>query len=301
MRGQEGHPSRLALLGCLASLCVASVKGFATQTAWTTQTLESISLADNPSPQGPISEQERPTTTHGITEDAPYFVSPPLSSVRTRLGRPAVLTCVVKHLGNRQVSWIRGRDLHVLSYGQVTFSSDARLSVSHSEDSWTLTIKFSQPRDAGAYSCQVNTQPPQAVWYNLTVIEARANILGKETLYLQSGSTISLQCVIKEQLAIPGLVLWYQDDHLVERQSSRIKVTTRVTNVTTSTLTVEAARLQDSGNYSCWPSAGRPDSVLVHVIQGDPPAAMQHGSSAPGACPFLLVPMILTSLMFLLT
>ncbi|XP_063875564.1 uncharacterized protein LOC135108452 isoform X2 [Scylla paramamosain] len=207
MRGQEGHPSRLALLGCLASLCVASVKGFATQTAWTTQTLESISLADNPSPQGPISEQERPTTTHGITEDAPYFVSPPLSSVRTRLGRPAVLTCVVKHLGNRQVSWIRGRDLHVLSYGQVTFSSDARLSVSHSEDSWTLTIKFSQPRDAGAYSCQVNTQPPQAVWYNLTVIEARANILGKETLYLQSGSTISLQCVIKEQLAIPVSVL----------------------------------------------------------------------------------------------
>ncbi|MPC41045.1 hypothetical protein E2C01_034626 [Portunus trituberculatus] len=247
---------------------VASVESFTTQTAWTTHTSESISLADNPSPQGPISEEERPTTTHGITEDAPYFVSPPLSTVRTRLGRPAVLTCVVKHIGNRQVSWIRGRDLHVLSSGQITFSSDARLSVAHSQDSWTLTIKFSQPRDAGTYSCQINTQPPQAVWYNLTVI---------------------------------GLVLWYQDDHLVERQSSRIKVTTKVTNVTTSTLTVEAARLRDSGNYSCWPSAGRPDSVLVHVIQGDPPAAMQHGSSAPGACPFLLVPMILTSLMFLLT
>lgn len=66
-----------------------------------------------------------------------------------------------------------------------------------------------------------------------------------------------------------GLVLWYQDDRLVERQSSRVKVVTQVTNVTISTLTVTAATLQDSGNYSCWPSAGRPDSVLVHVIQGE--------------------------------
>ena len=66
-----------------------------------------------------------------------------------------------------------------------------------------------------------------------------------------------------------GLVLWYQDDRLVERQSARVKVATRVTNVTTSTLTVEAATLRDSGNYSCWPSAGRADSVFVHVIQGE--------------------------------
>ncbi|KAK8387919.1 hypothetical protein O3P69_020074 [Scylla paramamosain] len=246
------------------------------------------------------------STTNNAAETAedsqdPKILTPRSTHVSTRVGQAATFNCVVRHLGNRQVSWIRGRDLHVLSSGQVTFSSDARLSVSHSEDSWTLTIKFSQPRDAGTYSCQVNTQPPQAVWYNLTVIEARANILGKEIIYLQSGSTVSLVCVIKEQLVIPGLVLWYQDDRLVERQSSRVKVSTTVTNVTTSTLTVEAARLQDSGNYSCWPSAGRPDSVLVHVIQGDPPAAMQHGSSAPGACPLLLVPMALTSLMFLLT
>ena len=34
--------------------------------------------------------------------------------------------------------------------------------------------------------------------------EARANILGKETRYVQSGSTVALECVIKEQLAIPG-------------------------------------------------------------------------------------------------
>lgn len=242
-----------------------------------------------------------PATAEENYLEEPAILTPAETYVSTRAGQAATLTCVVKHLGNRQVSWIRGRDLHVLSSGQVTFSSDARISVSHSGDEWTLTIKFSQPRDGGTYSCQVNTQPPIAVWYNLTVIEARASILGKETLYVQSGSTVSLECVIKEQLVIPGLVLWYQDDRLVERQSSRVKVVTKVTNVTISTLTVTSATLQDSGNYSCWPSAGRPDSVRVHVIQGDPPAAMQHGSSAPGGCPLLLVPMALTSLMFILT
>lgn len=84
-------------------------------------------------------------------------------------------------------------------------------------------------------------------------------------------------------MLLPGLVLWYQDDRLVERQSSRVKVVTKVTNVTTSTLTVAAATLQDSGNYSCFPSAGRPDSVLVHVIQGK-------------ALPFTLLPLLLSAL-----
>ncbi|XP_066943911.1 lachesin-like [Macrobrachium rosenbergii] len=233
--------------------------------------------------------------------EGPYFVIPQITEITTRAGQAATLTCIVKQLGDKQVSWIRGRDLHVLSSGQVAFSSDSRVSVAHVGDSWTLTIKYTQPRDAGQYSCQVNTQPRIATWYNLTVIEARANIQGKETLYVQSGSTVTLECVIKEELVIPGLVLWYQDDRLVERESGRVKVVTKVANVTTSTLTVAVAEDRDSGNYSCWPSAGRPDSVMVHVIQGDPPAAMQHGNSASGFSNFLLIPTNIISLLFLFT
>ena len=63
-------------------------------------------------------------------------------------------------------------------------------------------------------------------------------------------------------------MLWYQNDRLVDRSGSRVRVETDVGDVTTSTLTVAGAEARDSGNYSCWPSAGRPDSVLVHVIQG---------------------------------
>ncbi|MCL4138589.1 UNVERIFIED_CONTAM: hypothetical protein GTU68_047791, partial [Idotea baltica] len=69
-----------------------------------------------------------------------------------------------------QVSWIRGRDLHVLSSGLIVFATDSRVSVSAMESAWTLTISYSQPRDGGAYACQINTQPPIASWLNLTVI-----------------------------------------------------------------------------------------------------------------------------------
>lgn len=55
----------------------------------------------------------------------------------------------------------------------------------------------------------------------------------------------------------------------MDRGSGRVTVDTTVGDVTTSKLTVAVAEKRDSGNYSCWPSAGRPDSVIVHVIQGN--------------------------------
>ncbi|CAL4095512.1 unnamed protein product [Meganyctiphanes norvegica] len=221
------------------------------------------------------------------------MIAPPRTDITTRTGQTAMLTCIVKNLGTRQVSWIRGRDLHVLSSGQVTFASDSRVSVSQATNTtWSLTIRYSQPRDAGFYACQINTQPPQTTYYNLTVIEARAEIQGKETLYIQAGSTITLECVIREELIIPGLVLWYRDESLVERGSDRVQVKTEPGAITTSRLTVRDAGLRDSGNYSCWPSQGTPDNVMVHVIQGDPPAAMQHGNTASSITCVVLFPAV---------
>ena len=65
-----------------------------------------------------------------------------------------------------------------------------------------------------------------------------------------------------------GLVLWYHDEALVVRDSSRVSVATTTDEITVSVLSVASARDTDSGNYSCWPSAGAPDSILLHVIKG---------------------------------
>lgn len=60
-----------------------------------------------------------------------------------------------------QVSWMRKRDLHILTSNIHTYTGDARFSVIHPEnsDEWNLRIEFVQKRDAGIYECQVNTEP----------------------------------------------------------------------------------------------------------------------------------------------
>ncbi|KAA0203494.1 hypothetical protein HAZT_HAZT009510 [Hyalella azteca] len=66
-----------------------------------------------------------------------------------------------------------------------------------------------------------------------------------------------------------GLVLWYHDEALVARDSSRVRVATTIDDVTTSVLTLTRASHADSGNYSCWPSGGSPDSIQLLVIRGE--------------------------------
>ena len=63
---------------------------------------------------------------------------------------------------------MRTRDLHLLTVGRFTYTSDDRFKALHqpgSED-WLLKIHYVQHRDAGAYECQVGTTPPisHTVW-----------------------------------------------------------------------------------------------------------------------------------------
>lgn len=71
-----------------------------------------------------------------------------------------------------QVSWMRKRDLHILTAGVLTYTSDQRFQVIHPDnsDNWTLLIKFAQPRDAGIYECQVNTEPKMSLAFQLNVV-----------------------------------------------------------------------------------------------------------------------------------
>jgi len=81
-------------------------------------------------------------------------------------GETAHLPCRVKNLGEQYtVSWIRRRDVTVLSVGHLAFSSDQRFSVIQvprtriSAGDWTLQILDSTTSDSGLYECQVNSEP----------------------------------------------------------------------------------------------------------------------------------------------
>lgn len=70
-----------------------------------------------------------------------------------------------------QISWIRKRDLHILTSSIHAYTGDARFSVKHPEasDEWTLKIAYVQMRDAGVYECQVNTEPKMNLAFILKV------------------------------------------------------------------------------------------------------------------------------------
>lgn len=70
-----------------------------------------------------------------------------------------------------QVSWIRTKDLHILTSGTLTFSADSRFESVHSNsrDFWGLRIRGARIADTGQYECQVNTDPKMSFAINLTV------------------------------------------------------------------------------------------------------------------------------------
>ncbi|XP_050679474.1 protein sidekick-2-like isoform X2 [Leptidea sinapis] len=219
--------------------------------------------------------------------ERPYFDDVSPRNVTAVVGQAAVLRCRAKHIGNRTVSWMRKRDLHILTSHIFTYTGDARFSVLHPEpsDDWDLKVDYVQPRDAGVYECQINTEPKINMAVVLTVEAAAATIWGSQDVYVKKGSTISLTCSVNVHSSPPSSasVLWYHGTSVVDFDSPRGGIsleTEKTEGGTTSKLLVTKAALTDSGNYTCVPSNAHPASVAVHVLNGEHPAAMQTSNRA---------------------
>lgn len=70
-----------------------------------------------------------------------------------------------------QVSWVRHRDVHILSSNGVTFTSDSRFKVRADEDagSYLLIVRAVAVDDEGSYECQISTKPTKTLIVNLFV------------------------------------------------------------------------------------------------------------------------------------
>lgn len=114
---------------------------------------------------------------NSIFWDYPYGVQPSFDNTTERdvvatVGQVAYLHCRVFNIGDRAVSWIRKRDLHILTIGIMTYTNDQRFQSEHIDGSndWTLKILSPQPRDTGIYECQVSTEPKISLAYRLNVV-----------------------------------------------------------------------------------------------------------------------------------
>ncbi|KAL7730037.1 hypothetical protein ACLKA6_009325 [Drosophila palustris] len=225
----------------------------------------------------------------------PYFDNSSRREVTATVGQAALMHCRVRNLGDRAVSWIRKRDLHILTVGILTYTNDQRFQSLHSEgsDEWTLRISSPQPRDSGTYECQVSTEPKISQGFRLNVVVSRAKILGNAELFIKSGSDINLTCLAMQSPVPPSFIYWYKGKRVMNySQRGGINVITE-RSTRTSKLLIAKATSADSGNYTCSPSSSDSASVVVHVINGEHPAAMQHGNSSASSLRWRSVPSLL--------
>ncbi|XP_055600565.1 serine-rich adhesin for platelets-like [Uranotaenia lowii] len=229
-----------------------------------------------------------------------YFETENLTTISAQVGSITVLPCVVRNIGEGVVSWIRRKDYHLLTIGVTTYSSDERFNIIRSEDSeeWPLQIKYVQLRDAGPYECQVSTHPPTSIFVQLDVVEAKAEIFGPSEKYLKPGSTLRLTCRVVQSNEPPLYIFWYHNNRMINYDVHRgVNVSTESDN-RFSELVITHTNTLNSGNYSCVSNNAVAASTLVHILNGENPAAMQHGDHGRGV---LLEPVHIQLLLTALT
>ncbi|KYN18266.1 hypothetical protein ALC57_09373, partial [Trachymyrmex cornetzi] len=190
----------------------------------------------------------------------PYFDSNTPTNITAQLGTHAYLPCKVRQLGNKSVSYL-------ISYNPMQNNKNNSSSVSVVRKAITLEI-----------------------FENGILMMPKIEILGDRDMYVKTGSTVAIRCVIKQSLEGPFYVFWYHEgDRVLNYQLGKIDIQTkRIEQDTVSSLVIHNARGEDSGNYTCSPSNLDSASVQLHVLNGEHPAAIQRGiSSAPGGCPTL--------------
>ncbi|XP_013176924.1 PREDICTED: neurotrimin-like isoform X1 [Papilio xuthus] len=215
--------------------------------------------------------------------DAPYFDPNTPRNITGLVGHPVRLLCRVKNLQNRTVSWVRHRDIHLLTVGRYTYTSDQRFEAQHKprSEEWALRIRSPQRRDSGQYECQISTTPPIGHAVFLNIVEPETVISSGAELFIQAGSTINLTCIVKHTPEPPTSITWTHGEQVINFDSARggISLVTEKGLRSTSRLLVQQARGADAGVYTCGPNNAPPASTRVHVLSGEHPAAMQQSSA----------------------
>ncbi|XP_071539147.1 uncharacterized protein [Panulirus ornatus] len=257
-----------------------------------------LMMAHDPG-QGVTHTPPTPTAAPDRCRKCPYFLSTP-THITTPVGAAANLTCGVRTLGDRKVSWIRRRDLHVLTTDSFTYTTDTRFRAVHAKSSpyWVLSVSSPSVSDSGVYECQVSAQPKIFKRFTLDVIEPEARILGSDAVYMRAGSDLNITCIISGATPKTASVTWYHVPTGLGISGGRSSVVEEVNSggrggvqlVTdrragTSWLLVTRATRGDAGNYTCAPARARHASVVVHVLEDETPAAMQPHRQATDAPP----------------
>lgn len=94
-------------------------------------------------------------------------------------GTTYLVTVLLKTFWFSKVSWVRHKDVQILSVGSQVFTTDSRFHALHWEDEgrFTLVISRVQPSDEGTYECQISTKPTKSLFINLLITSEKRSDL----------------------------------------------------------------------------------------------------------------------------
>lgn len=166
---------------------------------------------------------------------------------------------------------MRDRDIHMLTVGSYTYTSDQRFksTCNQTVGQCTLELQWTSMRDEGDYECQISTAPVRRLKYRLNVVVPHAVIWNGPDISVNKGQMINITCSVKYSLEPPAYIFWFHHDEVINFDSARggVSVITEKGDVTVSHLLIQKADLADSGRYSCSPSNADVATVRVHVIE----------------------------------
>lgn len=252
-----------------------------------------------------MNQLEKESTTKGVPsamdphEVPPYFEDPVgFTNLTTQLGASVLLQCRINHLSPKnKVSWLRrrGNQLTLVTFGREVYIADGRYELSLNIPSdlsnkgpaeWGLRICNIQQDDEGHYECQLSTHPPLVYTVFLHVIVPELEIADERgkpinNKFYQAESTIELKCSIAKVPHPSQFIVWKHNTRILNYDTTRGGISVKtdlLPDGAKSRLYIANAKTADSGNYSCSLANVAETSVFVHVLNGETPAAMQHGA-----------------------
>ncbi|XP_054016111.1 lachesin-like isoform X1 [Hylaeus anthracinus] len=191
-------------------------------------------------------------------EILPEFLAP-LENHTVVQGRDVFFTCVVNHLQQYKVAWIKSDSRAILAIHTHLVAHNPRLSVTHNgHNTWKLHVSNVQKNDSGAYMCQVNTDPMRSQKGYMEV-EIPPDIMDDESaMVTHEGGNIRLRCVATG--SPKPTVTWKREDgkNIIFRQDGQ-KQSTK-THVG-ETLELTGVLRQEMGTYLCIASNNVPPTV----------------------------------------
>ncbi|XP_011298564.1 protein amalgam [Fopius arisanus] len=197
----------------------------------------------------------------------------PITNLTIALGRDAIFTCLVEHLGGYRVGWVKADTKAIQAIHEHVITHNPRVSVSHSDHStWNLHIKGIQLEDAGLYMCQINTDPMKSQT-GMLFIEVPPDFIPEQTsgdVSIREGGQVKLTC---RATGVPlPQINWHREDgqDIVIRDptfppSDQKLKAKAVTKHHGEELRLTKVSRNDMGAYMCIASNGVPPAISKRI------------------------------------